>query len=421
MIRIPRMAVVAVVAEAASLVAQVAVIAVAQVVAMAAQVAATVHPASTCNFIMAKRRIVFIVTQDCQLRCNYCYLVGKNKEGKMTWGTAKSIVDFLMSLPVVENEVVVDFIGGEPLLEIDLISRVCGYFVESMKKRNHLWLNNYSFRFTTNGLAYSSNKVQEYVKKYKDRLSVQLSLDGTKRKHDINRVYKNGKGSYDNILPNVKLWIKQFEERAVSFMVISHEDLPFLAESVIHLVELGIKEIATNLVVEDVWKENDAAIFEKELMTIANYLIDNKLWNEVKISSFDSGIGKPQDDEHLYPCGNPMYVFDANGDIYSCVRFVSFSLREKASRKIGTIEDGIDRNKLRPFLSFDKESCYPPQCLNCEIASGCRWCPAENYDASELGTIFQRTTTVCALHKANVRVKNFFWNKITYIEANERP
>ena len=65
---------------------------------------------------MSKRRVVFIVTQDCQLRCSYCYLVGKNRTGKMTWETAKKIVDFLMSLPVLEDEVIFDFIGGEPLL-----------------------------------------------------------------------------------------------------------------------------------------------------------------------------------------------------------------------------------------------------------------------------------------------------------------
>ena len=55
---------------------------------------------------MSKRRVVFIVTQDCQLRCNYCYLIGKNKAGKMTWETAKQIADYLMSLPVVEDEAI---------------------------------------------------------------------------------------------------------------------------------------------------------------------------------------------------------------------------------------------------------------------------------------------------------------------------
>ncbi len=339
----------------------------------------------------------------------------------MAWGTARDIADFLMSLPVKEDEVVFDFIGGEPLLEIDLITKVSDYLVGSMEKLNHPWLKSYSFRFTTNGLAYSSAKVQEYVSKHREHLSVQISIDGTKQKHDLNRKFSDGRGSYDQLLPNVKLWLSQFGKDAVSFMVISHEDLPYLAESVIHLIELGVKEIATNLVVEDVWKKEDAAVFEEQLMLIADYVIANRLWETVTVSSLSSDIGKPMTDEHLFPCGNPMYVFDSNGNIYSCVRFVQFSLREKVTRRIGTLAKGIDSNKLRPLLSFDKESCYPSRCLKCEIDTGCRWCPAENYDASKTGTIFMRTTTICDLHKANVRVKNYFWNKIYYIEANERP
>lgn len=369
---------------------------------------------------MAKRRVVFIVTQDCQLRCNYCYLVGKNQAGRMTWETAKCIADFLMSLPVKEDEAIFDFIGGEPLLETSLISRICNYLTEEMERRNHPWLQNYSFRLTTNGLNYSSNEVQEFIRNFRDHLSIQISIDGTKTKHDLNRVYANGKGSYDNVLPNVKLWLQQFGEKAVSFMVVSHEDLCWLSESVVHLIELGLREIVVSLVVEDVWKDGDDVIFERELMSIADYLIGHKLWNEVNVSCFRDDIGKPEVDEHIFPCGNPMYVFDAKGTIYSCVRFVDFSLRTKVPRIVGNVRTGIDYNKLRPLLSFDKESCYPAKCLHCEIASGCRWCPAENYDSSAQGTIFQRTTTVCALHHANVRFNNYFWNKIRYIEQNDR-
>ena len=368
---------------------------------------------------MAKRRIVFIVTQDCQLKCRYCYLVGKNPMGKMTWETAKAIADFLVSLPVVEDEVIIDFIGGEPLLEIDLISRVSDYLVDVMRKQNHPWLQNYSFRFTTNGLIYSSPKVQEYIAKYKDRLSIQISIDGTRKKHDLNRIFPNGKGSYDQLLPNVQLWIKQFRGKAKAFLVISHDDLPYLSESIIHLLTLGIKDVATTLVVEDVWQIGDDVILEKELMVVANYTIDHNLWNNVNISLLTKELGTPETEEYIHPCGNPMYAFDANGTIYTCVRFADFSLRTKHARSIGNIRTGIDHNKLRPLLAFDRQSAYPKKCLECEIGTGCRWCPAENFDASEQGTIFQRTTTVCELHKASVRVKNYFWNKINFLEKND--
>ena len=385
------------------------------------QVVATSRLVHTCKPFMAKRRIVFIVTQDCQLQCNYCYLIGKNKEGRMTWETAKRIADFLMSLPVIENEVIFDFIGGEPLLEIDLISKVSDYLVETMEKTNHPWLKNYSFRFTTNGLTYSTNKVQEFIEKYKDHLSVQISIDGTKKKHDINRVFANGEGSYDRLIPNVKLWINQFGKDARSFMVISHEDLPYLSESIIHLIELGIQDLAVSLVVEDVWKAGDDAILENEFMVVANYIIEKRLWDKVIVSMLRKEVGEKEKDEHIFPCGQPMYVFDAHGKIYTCVRFVDYSLRSKPARIIGTIQDGIDYNKIRPLLAYNRISSYPLECLDCEIGACCRWCPAESYDSSETGTIFQRTTTVCQLHKATVRVKNYLWNRINYLIENERP
>ena len=109
---------------------------------------------------MAKRRVVFIVTQDCQLRCNYCYLVGKNTSGKMTWETAKKIVDFLMSMPVVEDEAIFDFIGGEPLLEIDLISKISDYLVEKMESTNHPWIKKYTRINEENEINYSQGRLR---------------------------------------------------------------------------------------------------------------------------------------------------------------------------------------------------------------------------------------------------------------------
>lgn len=338
----------------------------------------------------------------------------------MTWEIAKKIVDFLMSLPVSENEAIFDFIGGEPFLEIDLIHKISDYLVKVMQKQQHPWLKKHSFRITTNGLTYSSAKVQDYIIKYRDRLEIQISIDGTKRKHDFNRRFANGDGSYDMLLPNVKLWIEQFRDEAKPFMVISHEDLPYLSESIIHLISLGLFDINVSLVVENVWKKGDDKVFENELMKVADYLINNRLWNKIIVSPFRKEVGAPEENDHIYPCGNLMYVFDAHGNIFTCVRFVNYSLRSKSPRIIGHIQTGIDENKLRPLLAFDRESCYPSKCINCEIASCCRWCPAENYDSSESGTIYQRTTTVCELHKANVRVKNYYWNRINYIENNER-
>ena len=107
-----------------------------------------------------------------------------------------------------------------------------------------------------------------------------------------------------------------------------------------------------------------------------------------------------------------MMSIDAAGNFYPCTRFAQYSLREKKARIIGNIKDGIDENKLRPFLTLDRFSQCPEECLKCEVAGGCGWCSGENYDASSTGTIFERSIASCLMHKARVRANNYYWNKL---------
>ena len=115
---------------------------------------------------MAKN-ITFIVTKDCQLACKYCYLIGKNTKERMSWEIAKAAIDYILDHEedMKEESVIWDFIGGEPFLEIDLIDKICDYLKVEMYRRNHHWFNSFRFSFSTNGINYSSEKVQKFIKK----------------------------------------------------------------------------------------------------------------------------------------------------------------------------------------------------------------------------------------------------------------
>ena len=145
---------------------------------------------------MAKN-ITFIVTKDCQLACKYCYLVGKNAKERMSWGVAKKAIDYILSHEedYPEESVVWDFIGGEPFLEIDLIDKICDYLKMEMFRLNHHWFNSYRFSFSTNGLNYDSEKVQNFIQKNIYHLSIGITIDGTKKKHDLNRILFCGTGA----------------------------------------------------------------------------------------------------------------------------------------------------------------------------------------------------------------------------------
>ena len=138
------------------------------------------------------KTVTFIVTKDCQLACKYCYLVGKNSKERMSWKVAKQAIDYILDheKDFKEESVVWDFIGGEPFLEIDLIDKICDYIKIELFKRNHHWFNSYRFSFSTNGINYDTEKVQNFIKKNIVHLSIGITIDGTKQKHDLNRIWK---------------------------------------------------------------------------------------------------------------------------------------------------------------------------------------------------------------------------------------
>lgn len=374
----------------------------------------------------AAKNITFIVTKDCQLACKYCYLVGKNTKERMSWDIAKRSIDYILSHEEYfkEEAVIWDFIGGEPFLEIDLIDKICDYIKKEMFRRNHHWFDAYRFSFSTNGINYHTEKVQNFIKKNASHVSIGITIDGTKRKHDLNRIWKTKdgflpkpeeeKGSYDDVVKNIPLWLEQFSNGGTK-VTISSADIPYIKESVLHLYSLGIHEVNINVVFEDVWKEGDEQLFEEQLIQLADAIIDNEYYKENACSFFSDSIGKPMDKvlENNNWCGaGRMLSIDAAGNFYPCTRFAQYSLRDKKAWIIGNVNDGIDKNKLRPFLTLDRCTQSRQECIDCEVASGCAWCQGENYDAADTPTINQRAIAICKMHKARVRANNYYWNKL---------
>lgn len=363
------------------------------------------------------KSITFIVTKDCQLACKYCYLVGKNSKERMSWEVAKQAVDYVLNQEseFKEESVIWDFIGGEPFLEIELIDRICDYIKLELYRRNHHWFNSYRFSFSTNGINYHEEKVQRYIEKNHNHLSVGITIDGTRQKHDLNRIYKNSeRGSYDDVVKNIPLWQSQFPGSGTK-VTISSADLPYIKESVLHLFELGIPEVNINCVFEDVWKEGDDKILEQQLLELADDIIDNNLYENNVCSFFQEHLGKPLDKnlQNQNWCGaGKMLAVDAAGIFYPCTRFAQYSLRDKKAWVIGNVRDGIDKNKLRGFLTLDRCTQSTQECIDCEVAEGCAWCQGENYDAADTCTAFQRSTAICKMHKARVRANNYYWNKL---------
>ena len=362
------------------------------------------------------KSVTFIVTKDCQLACKYCYLVGKNEKERMGFEIAAKAVDYLLDNRKLfnENAIIFDFIGGEPFLEIDLIDKICDYVKVQLFEKNHPWFNSYRFSFSTNGINYHEDKVQRYIEKNREHLSIGISIDGTQKKHDLNRIYKSGKGSYEDVVRNVPLWLEQFPHGGTK-VTIASPDIPYIKESVLHLYSLGIKEININCIFEDVWENGDDLLLEDQLVQLADAIIEKEYYTDHSCSFFSEQLGKPLDRvlENQNWCGSgKMLAIDAEGNFYPCVRFAQYSLRDKKAWMVGNVHEGINKNRLRPFLTLDRCTQSTTECVNCTMAQGCAWCQAENYDAARSNTIYQRSVAICKMHKARVKANNYYWNKL---------
>lgn len=361
--------------------------------------------------------VTFVITQDCNLRCKYCYMTNKNKNNIMTFETGKKTIDYFLinSSLFTADAVVLEFIGGEPLLEIDLIDQLTDYFKLKSYELNHRWFTMFRVNISTNGILYSTNKVQKFIKKNAGKLSIGITIDGTKEKNDLQRVYPDGRGTYDDIIKNVDLWKKQFPG-ATTKVTIGHDDLHYIKQSIIHLWNMGLKDVPANVVFEDVWEEGDDGVFYNQLRELGDYIIENNMWTDYNTSLFSQGIGYPLVEEEMgkNSCGTgSMIAVDSNGNFYPCIRFMDYSLNKQKGYVTGNIKDGINREKIRPFYALNVKNQSDKECIECDVASGCQWCTGYNYDESGDGTIFKRNKSICKLHKARVRANNYLWARLT--------
>jgi uncharacterized protein len=284
-----------------------------------------------------------------------------------------------------------------------------------MKELNHLWLDNYRISLSTNGLLYNDERVQRFIADNTEHISFGISIDGTKEKHDLQRVFPDGSGSYDAVVKNVKHYLEQFHGGHTK-ATIAHDDVHLVKDSILHLWELGFHSVAMNCISEDVWKDGDDEIFESQLVQLADIIIEKRLYNEYQCSLFDRGIGfylNPAINNDNWCGAGKMLAIDTEGNFHPCNRFIGFSLEHQPAFIIGNTTDGIDDNKLRPFLALNRTSQSSQECIDCDVASGCAWCQGYNYDTS--GTIYHRATNICKMHKARVRANNYLWNKLDKI------
>jgi uncharacterized protein len=290
-----------------------------------------------------------------------------------------------------------------------------------MYELSHAWFDSYRFNFSTNGLLYDHPAVQRYIEKNHRHLDIGITLDGTRRKHDAQRVFPDGSGSYGAVVKQIPRWLEQFPLAATK-VTVSHDDLPFVSESVLHLFELGIRNVNINCVFEPVWQTGDPELLEQQLVALADAILEHGLYRRHRCSFFSRSIGNPMDpsrDNQNWCGAGVMLAVDPEGQFYPCTRYASHCLIHKPPIQIGNCREGLNTNRLRPFLTLDRVTQSSEACVSCNVASGCAWCQGANYDFADTATNFQRATFICEMHKARVRANRYFWQRLDQSQAGE--
>lgn len=372
------------------------------------------------------RTVTFQVTDACNLRCKYCYQINKGKHS-MSWETAKKFADFLLNTtpenceyvnPVISPGIIIEFIGGEPFLEIDLIDKICDYLIQRMIEMNHPWATRFRFSICSNGVLYFDERVQRFFQKHLQHLSFSISIDGNKELHDSCRVFEDGSGSYDIAMKGVNHFVNVLKGHMGSKMTLAPANIDKTADAVKGLIESGYTEIFLNCVYEEGWNLHYATILYNQLKELSDYILDNDLFDKLYLSIFEEDFFGPKDEtDNDNWCGGTgmMLSCDWKGLMYPCIRYMESSLgTEIPPIVIGDVDHGLlateeQRHCVECMKNVTRRSQSTDECFYCPIAGGCSWCSAHNYQC--FGTVDKRATFICVMHKARALANAYFWNK----------
>ncbi len=391
-----------------------------------------VHQEMPCGILC--KSVTIVVTEDCNFACTYCYMHGK-KPKKMSKKTAMEAVDFVLDKekcngyinPEESPCIILEFIGGEPLLEIDTIDVFMEYFIYKSMLLDHPWKNNYVISMSSNGSLYPTKKVQNFVRKYAGRVHIGITIDGTKELHDTCRVYRDGRGTYDDVLKSVKMRFKNGEHPSTK-VTIAPENLQYLCEATLHLFSIGYRFLYCNVVFEDVWSIDLAKLLYSELKKLADIMLKESLYKSHLSTFLSESIGAPlPEDEITNWCGGTgsMLAIGTDGVCYPCIRYMEYSFANKDRKPvvIGDIYKGIlsveDSCDMQCMNCITRRSQSTDECFYCQVGKGCAWCSAYNYDY--YGTADKRTTFHCSMHKARVLANVYYWNMLyRKLDLNKR-
>ncbi len=344
------------------------------------------------------------IAHDCNLACKYCFAEEGEYHGRralMSFEVGKKALDFLIANSGNRRNLEVDFFGGEPLMNWQVVKDLVAYGREQEKIHD----KNFRFTVTTNGVLLN-DEIQEFINQEMD--NVVLSLDGRKEVNDHMRPFRNGKGSYDLIVPKFqKLAESRDQQKYYIRGTFTRENLDF-SKDVLHFADLGFEQISIEPVVgedSDFYsiKEEDLPKIFEEYDILAKELIQReKEGRGVNFFHFMIDLeGGPCISKRLSGCGSGTEYLAVTpwGDLYPCHQFVG-----DEAFLMGNVDEGITKPEIaeefRGCSVYSKEKCK--NCFAKFYCSGGCMANAHKFHGSihntyDIGCEMERKRIECAI------------------------
>ncbi|MDE6586317.1 MAG: thioether cross-link-forming SCIFF peptide maturase [Clostridia bacterium] len=339
------------------------------------------------------------ICHDCNLRCRYCFADEGAYHAErefMSEQTAKKAIDFLLKNSGNRKVLEVDFFGGEPLMCLETIKNVVAY----ARKEGDKFGKKFLFTTTTNALLLDDDAIDFFNREMEN---VVLSLDGRKEVHDAIRKTKNGKGSFDYIIDNVKKFVKSRGDKSYYVRgTFTAKNLDF-SKDVVFLAEYGFDSISMEPVVTDI---DDLAIKDEHIPQVLDeyeVLCDKYLDKYAKGEGFNffhfnvdlEGGVCLQKKVSACGAGNEYFSVVPNGDIYPCHQFAGDKDFLMGNVYEGKLNATI-REKFASQCLFTREECG--SCFAKFICSG--GCAANNYHFE--GDVDKPYKATCSMMKKRI-------------------
>ena len=336
------------------------------------------------------------IAHDCQLRCKYCFAsTGDFGKGRklMSLETGKHAIDFLLENSGNRPNLELDFFGGEPLMNFNVVKQI----VEYARSREKEFNKKFRFTITTNGLLLDDEKI-DFINK--EMSNVVLSIDGRKEVNDYFRVLPNGQGCYDMIIPKYKKLVEGRGDKEYYVRGTFTNRNKDFSNDVFALYEAGFDQISVEPVVGDsdeyaLVMDDLPEIFD-EYERLADRIIENEK-NGKKFNFFHFMIDLDQGPCAIKRlrgcgCGNDYVAITPDGDIFPCHQFVGID-----EYKMGNIDEGTFDQEMK--ADFAQAHVYSkPECRECWAKFYCSGgCNANNYQYQ--GDIRKAHKISCELEK----------------------